>query len=48
MLNSFMNNAELFLNRIKGDWATAKARAVARGVHIGPTPIGYEREKSKP
>lgn len=43
MLNSFFNNAELFLNRIKSGWAIAKARAVARGAHIGPTPIGYRR-----
>jgi DNA invertase Pin-like site-specific DNA recombinase len=48
MLNSFLNNAELFLNRIKAGWWTAKARAVARGVHIGPPPIGYQREKSQP
>jgi site-specific DNA recombinase len=43
MLVTFLNNAELFLNRIKSGWWTAKARAVARGVHIGPTPIGYDR-----
>jgi site-specific DNA recombinase len=43
MLNSFFNNAELFLNQAKAGWWTAKSRAVARGAHIGPTPIGYER-----
>ncbi len=43
MLNSFFNNAELFLNRIKSGWVVAKTRAVARGAHIGPTPIGYQR-----
>lgn len=48
MLNSFLNNAELFLNQAKAGWKVAKARAIARGVHIGPTPIGYEREKSMP
>jgi DNA invertase Pin-like site-specific DNA recombinase len=48
MLNGYLNNAELFLNRIKSGWWTAKARAIARGVHIGPSPIGYMREKSKP
>lgn len=48
MLNSFLNNAELFLNRIKSGWIAAKARAVARGVHIGPTPVGYARQKSQP
>jgi site-specific DNA recombinase len=43
MLNSFLNNAELFLNQAKASWWTAKARAIARGAHIGPTPIGYKR-----
>src|SRR5215207_8594490 len=43
MLNMFLNNAELFLNQAKTKWHTSKARAVARGAHIGPTPIGYER-----
>jgi hypothetical protein len=36
-------NAELFLDQAKASWWTAKARAVARGAHIGPTPIGYQR-----
>jgi site-specific DNA recombinase len=48
MLNMYLNNAELFLNRIKSGWITTKSRANARGVHIGPTPIGYQRQKSKP
>lgn len=48
MLHSFLNNAELFLNQTKAQWWTAKSRAVARGVHIGPTPLGYRREKSMP
>lgn len=43
MLTSFLANAELFLDQAKASWWTAKARAVARGAHIGPTPIGYER-----
>jgi site-specific DNA recombinase len=43
MLNSFLANAELFLDQGKASWFTAKARAVARGAHIGPTPIGYRR-----
>jgi len=37
MLRSFLSNAELFLDQTKGRWKTAKARAVARGAHIGPT-----------
>ena len=43
MLNQFFNNAELFLNQIKRSWSISKTRAVARGVHIGPTPIGYAK-----
>jgi DNA invertase Pin-like site-specific DNA recombinase len=31
MLNTFLNNAELFLNQSKTKWRTSKARAVARG-----------------
>lgn len=37
MLRSFLSNAELFLDQAKASWWTAKGRAVARGVHIGPT-----------
>lgn len=48
MLNAFLNNGELFLNQTKAQWETTKTRAVARGVHIGPTPIGYQRKKSQP
>ena len=48
MLTSFLANAELFLDQTKAAWEVAKARAVARGVHIGGTPVGYRREKSKP
>jgi site-specific DNA recombinase len=43
MLTSFLANAELFLDQAKAGWWTAKARAVARGAHIGPTPVGYRR-----
>lgn len=43
MLTSFLANAELFLDQAKASWRTAKSRAVARGAHIGPTPIGYAR-----
>jgi DNA invertase Pin-like site-specific DNA recombinase len=49
MLAGFFNNAQLSLDRSKAGWNTAKSRAVARGVHIGPTPVGYERAvKSQP
>lgn len=43
MLNSFLANAELFLDQAKANWWTAKSRAIARGAHIGPAPIGYEK-----
>jgi len=48
MLTSFLANAELFLDQAKAGWWAAKSRAIARGVHIGPTPIGYRRERSQP
>jgi site-specific DNA recombinase len=51
MLTSFLANAELFLDQAKAQWHTAKVRAIARGAHIGPTPIGYlkvEPEPTKP
>lgn len=48
MLRSFLSNGELFLDQAKAQWWTAKSRAVARGVHIGPTPIGYARQPSQP
>jgi site-specific DNA recombinase len=35
--------AELFLDNIKAGWIATKTRAVERGAHIGPTPIGYLR-----
>lgn len=37
--------SEYFLDSIKAGWKVAKARAVERGVHIGPTPFGYLRSK---
>jgi DNA invertase Pin-like site-specific DNA recombinase len=35
--------SEYFLDMIKAGWRTAKSRAINRGVHIGPTPFGYQR-----
>jgi site-specific DNA recombinase len=35
--------SEYFLDSIKAGWRVAKARAVERGAHIGPTPYGYKR-----
>jgi hypothetical protein len=41
MLTMWFGQGELFLDQKKAGWWTAKAKALARGVHIGPTPIGY-------
>lgn len=48
LLIGFFNNAELFLDQTKAGWWGSKSRAIARGVHIGPTPIGYVKAKSQP
>lgn len=48
MLRSFLSNAELFLDQAKTRWNTAKARAIARGTHIGPTPVGYLKVEAVP
>jgi DNA invertase Pin-like site-specific DNA recombinase len=37
--------AEYFLANIKAGWLAAKTRAINRGVHIGPCPIGYRRNE---
>jgi DNA invertase Pin-like site-specific DNA recombinase len=36
---------ECFLATIKAGWVTAKTKAIGRGAHIGPTPLGYLRNK---
>lgn len=43
MLQQFLNNAELQLNTLKAGWRSAKERAIKRGAHIGPTPLGFSR-----
>lgn len=48
MLTSFLAQGELFLDQIKESWKVAKARAIDRGVLIGPTPYGYLRVKATP
>jgi len=48
MLNAFLNNAELFLNQSRAGWDSAKARAITRGAHIGPTPVGYLKVEGIP
>lgn len=42
--NLMLNFAEFELNRIREGWRAAKSRAVGRGVHIGRTPYGYQRD----
>lgn len=48
MLRSFLSNAELFLDQVTDRWTSAKGRAIARGAHIGPTPVGYLKVKPIP
>lgn len=48
MLTQFFAMGELFLDQTKAGWWTAKAKAIARGVHIGPTPIGYLKVTPEP
>lgn len=43
MVNQFLNNAELQLNTLRSEWKRSKQRAIERGAHIGPTPLGYDR-----
>jgi DNA invertase Pin-like site-specific DNA recombinase len=35
--------AEEELEQRRSGWATARRRALERGVHVGPTPVGYRR-----
>lgn len=35
--------AEEELEQRRAGWATARRQALERGVHVGPTPIGYQR-----
>jgi len=48
MLRQFLSNAEYFLDQITESWDTAKARAIANGKHIGPTPVGYLKVEPVP
>jgi DNA invertase Pin-like site-specific DNA recombinase len=48
MLHQFLANAELFLSRIKKTWKASKAKAIDRGAHIGPTPVGYLKVEAIP
>jgi site-specific DNA recombinase len=46
MLREMLSWAELELDRTRSTWATARERAIARGVCIGPRPFGYLRTAS--
>jgi len=35
--------AEEELEQRRSGWAAARRQALERGVHVGPTPIGYRR-----
>jgi DNA invertase Pin-like site-specific DNA recombinase len=42
-----LSMGEWELDRIRSSWETARARAIARGVHVGSTvPFGYQRDTS--
>jgi hypothetical protein len=42
-----LSMAEWELDRIRGQWDIAKARAVARGAHVGGTvPVGYRKTRA--
>jgi DNA invertase Pin-like site-specific DNA recombinase len=45
VLRIMLSLAEFELDRVRGNWADAKARAVARGIHpCAIPPFGYQRE----
>jgi DNA invertase Pin-like site-specific DNA recombinase len=48
MLREMLSWAELELDRTRSNWETARQRAIARGVCIGPRPFGYRRTASGP
>src|SRR5918999_163268 len=43
VLRLMLSLGEWELDRVRSTWRTAQERAIARGVHIGPAPIGYRR-----
>jgi DNA invertase Pin-like site-specific DNA recombinase len=43
VLRIMFSMAEWELERVRATWATAKARAIDRGVHVSVAPIGYRR-----
>jgi DNA invertase Pin-like site-specific DNA recombinase len=43
VLRLLLSLGEWELDRMRSTWRTAQERAIARGVHIGPAPIGYRR-----
>ena len=48
VLRVMLSMAEFELDRVRTNWDTARARAIARGMHIGPiAPTGYRHTKSR-
>ena len=43
VLRIMLSMGEWELDRVRANWATARGRAIARGVCIGVTPFGYRR-----
>src|SRR5919106_1079542 len=43
VLRLLLSLGEWELDRVRTTWRTAQERAIGRGVHIGPAPIGYRR-----
>jgi hypothetical protein len=43
VLRIMFSMAEWELDRVRASWATARARAIERGVHLSAAPIGYRR-----
>ena len=48
VLRMMLSWAEWELDRIRAGWRTARARAVARGIHMGGRPpAGYQRDEAR-
>ena len=47
-LTILLGLARMQWRRLKRSWGTAQKRAIDRGAHIGPTPLGYERRDVNP
>lgn len=43
LLTVLLALARMQWRRYRAAWSAAKARAIKRGAHVGPTPVGYQR-----